>query len=522
MTASDLYQVEVEDFGPVREAKVAIRPLTVFVGPSNSGKSYLAILIYALHSYFRQIRTLASFGPAWEIPVPDYHPSQWSVPAGAKDLEDIVQATATSDHKELRQWLETVVAPSAKPGFSWPPLPEAISSLVRQCLQEHAEMANDCRLEIMRCFGVQDFQNLIRWSSHDGIARLRLQTQSTDPSRSVSLHMTLAVERDPLACEIPNTLPLSATPEQFGVVSHHWSSGMLRWIHGEDNESHTSFPALSETCAGWLNHMTASVMRNLWLPLCLHRAYYLPADRAGLMHSYPAIVHSLLQGENTIPSGVLRDYLAQLTGLSIAGRIGAQFPGEGIARQLEEDILEGKVTVDSSQSRIPQFLFGQLGAQAQIPLTLASSMVSELAPMALFLEKRIQPQDFLIIEEPESHLHPAAQAELARMLVRLVQNEVRVIITTHSDWLLDQLGNLVRFSQLPTGQNNGLSLSPEQMGVWLFQSQAESQGTVVQEIKYDDESGTYPVGFGDVAVALYNEWADAANKIEEQKEDDRN
>ena len=142
--------------------------------------------------------------------------------------------------------------------------------------------------------------------------------------------------------------------------------------------------------------------------------------------------------------------------------------------------------------------------------------------MALFLEKRIQPQDFLIIEEPESHLHPATQAALARMLVRLVQNEVRVIITTHSDWLLDQLGNLVRFSQLPAGQNNGLSLSPEQMGVWLFQSQAESQGTVVQEIVYDDESGTYPVGFGDVAAALYNEWADAANKIAEQREDDRN
>ena len=26
--------------------------MTVFVGPSNTGKSYLAILIYALHSFF--------------------------------------------------------------------------------------------------------------------------------------------------------------------------------------------------------------------------------------------------------------------------------------------------------------------------------------------------------------------------------------------------------------------------------------------------------------------------------------
>ena len=45
-------ELEVSDFGPIVEAKIDLRPLTVFVGPSNTGKSYLAILIYALHRYF--------------------------------------------------------------------------------------------------------------------------------------------------------------------------------------------------------------------------------------------------------------------------------------------------------------------------------------------------------------------------------------------------------------------------------------------------------------------------------------
>lgn len=45
-------ELEVKDFGPILEARIDLRPLTVFIGPSNTGKSYLAILIYALHRFF--------------------------------------------------------------------------------------------------------------------------------------------------------------------------------------------------------------------------------------------------------------------------------------------------------------------------------------------------------------------------------------------------------------------------------------------------------------------------------------
>ena len=44
--------LDVADCGPVARACVELRPLTVFVGPSNTGKSWLATLAYALHRYF--------------------------------------------------------------------------------------------------------------------------------------------------------------------------------------------------------------------------------------------------------------------------------------------------------------------------------------------------------------------------------------------------------------------------------------------------------------------------------------
>ena len=45
-------QIAVENFGPIQKADVDLRPLTVFVGESNTGKTYLAAFIYALQRAF--------------------------------------------------------------------------------------------------------------------------------------------------------------------------------------------------------------------------------------------------------------------------------------------------------------------------------------------------------------------------------------------------------------------------------------------------------------------------------------
>ena len=40
LTKQDSLELEVANFGPIVAAKIDLRPLTVFVGPSNTGKSY--------------------------------------------------------------------------------------------------------------------------------------------------------------------------------------------------------------------------------------------------------------------------------------------------------------------------------------------------------------------------------------------------------------------------------------------------------------------------------------------------
>jgi len=46
---SPLFSIKVNDFGPVKNADITIKPCTVFVGPNQSGKSFLAKLIYAIY-----------------------------------------------------------------------------------------------------------------------------------------------------------------------------------------------------------------------------------------------------------------------------------------------------------------------------------------------------------------------------------------------------------------------------------------------------------------------------------------
>ena len=45
-------EISVCNFGPIAAADFDLRPLIVFIGPSNTGKTYLSLLIYALHRVF--------------------------------------------------------------------------------------------------------------------------------------------------------------------------------------------------------------------------------------------------------------------------------------------------------------------------------------------------------------------------------------------------------------------------------------------------------------------------------------
>ena len=71
-------------------------------------------------------------------------------------------------------------------------------------------------------------------------------------------------------------------------------------------------------------------------------------------------------------------------------------------------------------------------------------MIKELAPLVLYLRYLAEPNDWIIIDEPEMNLHPAAQVELIEFLAMLVNAGLHVLITTHSPYIVDHIANLMQ------------------------------------------------------------------------------
>lgn len=86
-----------------------------------------------------------------------------------------------------------------------------------------------------------------------------------------------------------------------------------------------------------------------------------------------------------------------------------------------------------------------------IPLHLASSSARGLSDMYFYLRHTAARDQLLVIDEPESHLDTANQITLARTLARIVHSGTKVLVTTHSDYLIKEINNLVMLDQLEAG-----------------------------------------------------------------------
>ena len=82
-----------------------------------------------------------------------------------------------------------------------------------------------------------------------------------------------------------------------------------------------------------------------------------------------------------------------------------------------------------------------------IPLHIASSSVRGLSDLYFFLRHVAHKNQLLIIDEPESHLDTANQIQFARLLAHAVHAGLKVLITTHSDYIVKEINNLLMLSK---------------------------------------------------------------------------
>ena len=497
-----LQQLSVSNFGPIAKAEIDLRPLTVFVGPSNTGKSYLAILIYALHRFFNRSLDVRDFG--FELMYPFLSRS-----VGEQQPVD------ADSVRRLVDWIRDVSV-QVESKSSPIQLPDFIMSMVRPLFAISNNLSEVIAEEVERSFGIEDTAKLIRHGDRKG-AKITLYF------RPFVYELALKKgKREGAMISIAEETPLYLNPHtrRMRAVSF-WAREVLNTpISGDDSRWKQKVEYL-------IREFSALVLSDVVSPLN-RAAHYLPADRTGIMHAHRVVVASLIKrapraglGQGpALPalSGVLADFLESL--IEIGDFTTRERSNKGnLATNLEQQILKGQIHSKASETDYPMFSYQPQGWREDVPLMNTSSMVSELAPVVLYLRHIVQPGDVLIIEEPESHLHPKIQVEFIRQLAGIVHAGIRVMLTTHSEWVLDELANLVHLWDLPKTRRKGVegadfALNPEEVGVWLFEPKQRPKGSVVKEVPFDAEYGGFRSGFDEVAMGTYNDFAEISNRIE--------
>jgi len=213
--------------------------------------------------------------------------------------------------------------------------------------------------------------------------------------------------------------------------------------------------------------------------------YYFPASRTGFVLTFDEIVSGVLRdrfgGKPTstklteptidfiskfadIKSGKFDEDLLRSRFVSFENKKDINL--KKVFDFINKKIIFGNIIEKKSEDNYTQFLLKPNNRDIDIEMHLTSSSVVELLPLIIFLKHFDSLENkLLVIEEPEAHFHPQAQIEIARLLIILVNLGAKVLITTHSDYILNEINNCIKLSQIPLDKQkeylNKLELSKE-------------------------------------------------------------
>ncbi len=208
---------------------------------------------------------------------------------------------------------------------------------------------------------------------------------------------------------------------------------------------------------------------------------YFPTARTGFLLTYKDLTRNALQErfslEETAKNLLTKPNTDFLTALSSIQAETQLDRCPEIAAFMEKHLICGQIHV--SDELVPAIEYLPDGSSSHLPMYVSSGVVTETVPLLLFL-RHYPFLDALLIEEPEISLHPQLQWEMARVLIRLTNRGIPVVVSTHSDIILQHINNMIKADGIQkkncfleqTGYEAADLLSKNKAAVYQFDGQS--------------------------------------------------
>lgn len=192
--------------------------------------------------------------------------------------------------------------------------------------------------------------------------------------------------------------------------------------------------------------------------------------------------------EQTIPTtGMYSEFLTDMAGLN---RIKPRpDTASEIVLKLFRTILEGEVDKEETT-------YIYTTNDTSMPVSAAAASIREIAPLQILAKKQDVSRCAILVEEPEAHLHPLKQRMMADIIGALSHNGAIMQITTHSDYFLRRLNELIMFAKAKKTTDDpdklrtlsekvniveDMSIDESIIGAYLLRKQADNTSIAVKQ-----------------------------------------
>lgn len=463
--------IKIKNFGPIKKANIDISPLTIFIGPNSSGKSYSALLTHVFLN-----------------PFDEENPPKQRFYFGRNSLKCLIKNDAellfNFDNK-IKKFIKS--KPKFNDSFTVP-IEEFYDLINKGAGAFYKHLIEE---KIKNIFGVEDLKELINLSSLDfelNFNKLFFQKDNVDfkiknfeyyfdiTKKSQDLDMDKIVMEISVKDNVEIKLNYQVLMQVINDMEELEISGLFIY-----------------------DFIVSQMIDNLGMD----KSFYIPASRDSLVTKFELSlsdeINDLIEFSKTqkeLATNFLKNKQRSKKKIFY-----------DLAHDLEIELFGGRI--DFNDNGFKEIVFSNKEKGFEFPLNLVSSSIKEVSPLILYLKYILDKGDTLIIEEPEAHMHPKFQRILAKYFVRAINQGLNIILTTHSDYIIEQFNNFIRLGNVEEKTIENLNLTEQDIlnykDINIYHFKNDGDYNFIANSLEINSTGFNEENFSEVIESLYDE-----------------